>query len=113
MSDDIKPQENTPENAATVQGLIHWYTHVFNKYGWMVVHTDDKGKWECYIDSVGKLVAYLGKTITEVDSKDKKRELTIMQKKTQELLSIAMKASKYNSIPEYPRDPRNPLLIPK
>jgi len=51
--------ELTISNEPTIMELNHWYTHIFEKYGWMflcLVKDNDQKKFYCYKNMVDKFI---------------------------------------------------------
>jgi len=66
--------------ARTMDGLNHWYVHVFKHFGWMVLEKSrgNQIKIESYKDTVNRLIQSLEFKLKEIHEKDKKEDLLIM-----------------------------------
>jgi hypothetical protein len=82
------------ENPATMQGLIQWYTHMFEKLGWMVLAKSKGGmndKIISYKKSLKRLEEKIKCKIDSVHCMDKKTDLIIMLENVYILTEHAMK----------------------
>ena len=77
----------------TYHGLIKWYHAMFEKLGWMILAKQHgmKEKIVAYKSSIENLKNGLERTISQVESHDKKRELQIMIQNVEVLMKHANK----------------------
>jgi predicted lipoprotein len=78
---------------ATMHGLHHWYSEMFEKLGWMIL-AKDRGmtdKIHTYVNSLHRLATALEQKVAKVHDVDHKEDLLIMWKNTKILLEHAQK----------------------
>jgi hypothetical protein len=69
-----------PKHAATMHGINHWYKHVFEQLGWMIL-AKAKGydtKIAAYKMSVTNLIATIKHVMTEYENNDRKHDLRVI-----------------------------------
>ena len=82
------------ENPATIVGIQQWYTHMFEKLGWMILVKDDgtmNDKLISYKKSLKRLEDKIECKIQSVHCMDKKEDLSIMLKNVKILTDHVMK----------------------
>lgn len=75
------------EENVTLHGLCAWYKNIFEKFG-HVVTCKNKNKLGCYRDSMHGWVKAAATTKTEVEERDRRREIDIMERHMTELEKV-------------------------
>ena len=89
-----RPKTLHCENPATMQGIIQWYTHMFEKLGWMVLAKSKGGmddKIISYKKSLKRLEEKIKCKIESVHCIDQNTDLIIMLENVYILTEHAMK----------------------
>ena len=80
-----------PKHSSTMYGINHWYKHVFEQLGWMIL-AKAKGydtKIAAYKMSVTNLIASIKHVMAEYENHDRKHDLKVILMHT-ELLGEKM-----------------------
>ena len=69
-----------PKHAATMHGINHWFKHVFEEFGWMIL-AKEKGydtKVAAYKMSVTNIIASIKHVMNEYENNDRKHDLKVL-----------------------------------
>jgi hypothetical protein len=90
MSALHKRRGTLPEFASTLYGIQHWYKHVFEHLGWMVLAAGkgQHGKIEQYKKSIERLIQTIDHVSAEYKDGDRKHDLNVMRMNTVFLLDF-------------------------
>jgi hypothetical protein len=84
----------------TMHAINHWFQHVFEKFGWMVLamKQGNANKVTVYLESLVHLRDDIVLKISETHDVDKKQDLEIMRAHVETLIKFANKTLKVDNL---------------
>jgi len=78
----IRNKLTLSKHEATMDGISHWYHHLFTHFGWMILAKakGNKSKVRMYKKSISELLKTIEHTIPEYQESNRKRDLKILMK---------------------------------